>query len=316
MDPIHFNKILYDIILLAVMFVAFIVLKYMVDPFQTGFYCDDLSINMDYKESTVKNSLLTVLVLPVPFLFMAITEVLRTVYMKFKHSKLSLHNKYRVILKKNKIVHLNEQFGNLLINFAAYLFGLLCNNISTLIGKNTIGRLRPNFLSVCKPLLNPYKEFCNVHVTGKTFLIPGVHFECSESDIDKVNESRKSFPSGHSSSSFYAMIFMILYVHKFWNKRNLGFIPQFFQFICFCTAWFVALSRVIDNKHHPSDVLAGSILGTLIAIFTFYYLNKFYRRYNFRQKYDLSSNYVKKMENIESNDFQENQRDSNGVKQI
>lgn len=312
MDPIHINKILYDIVLLVIMFVAFIFLKYLINPFQTGFYCDDYSINMEYKESTVSNSVLIVLILPVPFLFMVCTEIMRTIYMKFKRSKLSLHNKYRIIVKKTKIIHLNEQFGNLLINFAAYSFGLLCNLIITLVGKKTIGRLRPNFLSVCKPLVNPYKEFCNTHVTGKTFLIPGVHFQCSETNLNEINESRKSFPSGHSSSSFYAMVFLILYVHKFWNKRNLGLIPQFFQFIMFTTAWYVALSRVTDNKHHPTDVLAGSILGTLIASFTFYYLNIFYRRYNFRLKYDASNNDAKKMELVESNDY----KNSNDIKQV
>ncbi|RNA07950.1 phosphatidate phosphatase [Brachionus plicatilis] len=312
MDPIHLNKILYDIVLLIIMFVAFIIFKYVVVPFQTGFYCDDYSINMEFKESTVSNSVLIVLILPVPFLFMIITEIFRTAYMKFKHSKLSLHNKYRIIIKKDRIIHLNEQFGNLLINFGAYSFGLLCNLIITLIGKKTIGRLRPNFLSVCKPSINPYKELCNTQVTGRTFLIPGFHFDCLEIDMNKINESRKSFPSGHSSSSFYAMIFLILYVHKFWNKRNLGFVPQFFQFLMFTTAWYVALSRVTDNKHHPTDVLAGSILGTLLAGFTFYYLNLFYRRYNFRLKYDASNDGLKKIDFVESS----NLRNSNGIKQV
>ena len=28
----------------------------------------------------------------------------------------------------------------------------------------------------------------------------------------------------------------------------------------------MALSRIIDNKHHPSDVVGGGFLGTLIGV--------------------------------------------------
>lgn len=28
----------------------------------------------------------------------------------------------------------------------------------------------------------------------------------------------------------------------------------------------LGITRVTDNRHHPTDVIAGSILGTLVAI--------------------------------------------------
>ena len=30
-------------------------------------------------------------------------------------------------------------------------------------------------------------------------------------------------------------------------------------------AWGIAMSRIIDNQHHPVDVVAGMLLGSLIA---------------------------------------------------
>ena len=33
-----------------------------------------------------------------------------------------------------------------------------------------------------------------------------------------------------------------------------------------CYAWFCALTRVSDYKHHPTDVLAGAVLGTILAL--------------------------------------------------
>lgn len=32
-------------------------------------------------------------------------------------------------------------------------------------------------------------------------------------------------------------------------------------------AWAVAVSRIHDNMHHPSDVIAGAFLGTVVAAF-------------------------------------------------
>ena len=32
-------------------------------------------------------------------------------------------------------------------------------------------------------------------------------------------------------------------------------------------AWYCALTRVSDYKHHPTDVLAGGLLGTVMAVF-------------------------------------------------
>lgn len=173
--------------------------------------------------------------------------------------------------------------GNMYVNFEFFLFGLLTNASLTTLAKILIGRLRPNFLSMCGPKLDPYAVLCDR--LGKKYLIPGVDFECA-SNFRELDESRRSFPSGHSSSTFYTMIFLILYANKFWTKRELGLLVQLFQVVCFGLAVFVALSRILDNMHHVTDVLAGSVLGILVAIFTFYYLRLFYARHNYTTKFD------------------------------
>lgn len=38
------------------------------------------------------------------------------------------------------------------------------------------------------------------------------------------------------------------------------------QLVCILMAWFTALSRISNYKHHWSDVLAGSTLGTAVSL--------------------------------------------------
>jgi len=32
-------------------------------------------------------------------------------------------------------------------------------------------------------------------------------------------------------------------------------------------ATFIAASRIVDNKHHPADVVGGAVLGTAVSVF-------------------------------------------------
>ena len=288
MDHIRLSRILYDIAILIFLFLLLIYTKYFLKPFKSGFFCNDFSINLTYKSSTVTNTVLQIIAIVVPFVFICFTEIFRTVYMKLKHSSLRLRNKYTIFVYKNKSFELPEQIGNILINYIAYLFGLLCNANLTNIGKKTIGRLRPNFLDVCKPNKNPFNTLCQTFTTGITYVRPEIDFECTSPNKSEIDESRLSFPSGHSSTVFYTAIFLILFINRTWIKRSLGFFPQFVQFLLFAFASFTALSRVIDHKHHPTDVLAGTILGIVVAVSTFYYLNQFYKKYNFKSKYNLN----------------------------
>lgn len=290
MDKINSVRILFDLIVLLLLLVVLLCLKYAIDPAQRGFDCNDYSVNYLYKSSTVSSKWLFVITVVVPAVFMLLTELSRTLYRRFKSTRSNALNEYIIRFCGSRTLVLGEQTGNLLINFIYFMFGNAVNSIITNIGKITVGRLRPNFLDVCQPDRNPYTTYCSSQLNGyngKTYLYPGVDFKCMQSDPKQVNDSRKSFPSGHSSSTFYAMIFLIFYIHRVWNKRSLGLLPQFFQVCFFGFAVFVAISRVLDNKHHPTDVLAGSLLGILVAVFTSYYLNLFFKKYNYRAKYDL-----------------------------
>lgn len=85
-------------------------------------------------------------------------------------------------------------------NILWFLFGAACSQLTTDIGKYTIGRLRPHFLSVCDPQID-----CNDD-RYKTIYIED--FECHGREEEKFKDTRLSFPSGHSSLSFYCMVYL------------------------------------------------------------------------------------------------------------
>lgn len=63
-----------------------------------------------------------------------------------------------------------------------------------------------------------------------------------------------SFPSGHASSAFFAA----------WILS--GWVSPTLTMVFFVVAVIVALSRVVVRIHHVSDIVVGSVIGTLLGI--------------------------------------------------
>lgn len=285
LQPVHWLKVGFDLGTIVVLFSFFQSLKIFAKPFKSSFYCNDYSIDMPFKSSTVTNLMLIMLCVLMPFVFLIGTEIVRTVYLRkqyYTHAVNRTRFIYKIKVFNNQIINVSEQLGNLYINCGSYFFGLAVTAIITDFVKVVVGRLRPNFLDVCKPDLNPYTDLC--HAQNRTFLVPDVDFRCTSGDKPSIEDSRMSFPSGHSSISFYSMLFLIFFINQTWKFTKFGLMPRLVQFMLFSLAIFIALSRISDNKHHPTDVLAGSILGTVISIFTFCYLTDLLKKNNYTVK--------------------------------
>ena len=87
----------------------------------------------------------------------------------------------------------------------------------------------------------------------------------------RSDEGRRSFPSGHASSSFAGLGFAALFMagqlklfdgHAHLERLLLCLLPLI-------VAWLIALSRIINNRHHWDDVLVGSLIGIACAIFSY-----------------------------------------------
>ncbi|DBA04618.1 TPA: LOW QUALITY PROTEIN: hypothetical protein N0F65_012201 [Lagenidium giganteum] len=126
--------------------------------------------------------------------------------------------------------------------------------------KNMTGRFRPCFYDMCG--------------WQRDVVWDGVTNLCTVPKWEK--EARKSFPSGHSSFAWSTLFFLTLYLlgrSKLAAENRSECIYRggrktFKLFICFAptlvAAW-VAITRSIDNWHHYSDILAGSIIGAFAA---------------------------------------------------
>lgn len=83
----------------------------------------------------------------------------------------------------------------------------------------------------------------------------------------------RSFPSGHASTSFAGLTFLSIWlagkIHLFHpGKGHAAF--QWLIFVPMVGATLIAVSRTMDYRHHATDVIAGSLLGFVIA-FTIYH---------------------------------------------
>lgn len=81
---------------------------------------------------------------------------------------------------------------------------------------------------------------------------PGLVYE----DVNYVGDykiaDRRSFPSGHTTSSFAVATVL--------SHQYPKYSPYFYTY-----SSLVGLSRVYNGVHHPSDVVAGAVLGYLIG---------------------------------------------------
>lgn len=141
----------------------------------------------------------------------------------------------------------------LLVVYLGLLLSLLITVQVTALLKPLVGRPRPDFLDRCNPdPSNLVKVVCR-----------GLR--------KVVREGRKSFPSGHTSSSFaglgYAGFFLAGQLGVFDGEGHAH--RLIISLAPFLLAGFVGITRITDYRHHWQDVIAGGILGIASAYFSY-----------------------------------------------
>ncbi|KAK5201954.1 hypothetical protein LTR16_000883, partial [Cryomyces antarcticus] len=124
--------------------------------------------------------------------------------------------------------------------------------------KNEIGKPRPDLISRCRPRAGS----ADPPVFGLSS-----HSICTQTDNAILKDGFRSFPSGHSSTSFAGLFYLSIYLaaklHVLDSRGEVW--KTLVVLIPTLGAALVAGSRIMDARHHPFDVVSGSLLGILVA---------------------------------------------------
>lgn len=127
------------------------------------------------------------------------------------------------------------------------LFGLIFTN---LILKEIIARPRPFILYECLP-------------DNEAAILFRTWWE----EMGSIKESwLRSFPSGHTTSAFAAMVPLFLLE----NKK--------FSWTALVAALLMGASRNYVMVHYPSDVLAGIVVGTIAGVLAYFVIKFIYNK--------------------------------------
>ncbi len=124
--------------------------------------------------------------------------------------------------------------------------------------KNLCGKPRPDLIARCLPL--------NGSEDHQVFGLSTIEI-CQQTDQAIMTDGFRSFPSGHASAAFAGLFYLSLYLaaklHVLDNRGEVW--RTFIVLIPTLAASSIAMSRIMDARHHPFDVLFGSVLGILVA---------------------------------------------------
>ncbi|GBP35795.1 Phospholipid phosphatase homolog 1.2 homolog [Eumeta japonica] len=208
---------------------------------KSGFFCNDPSLNYEFKGDTVSALLLMAVIISVPPKVILITE-----YFLYKQPDYVLKESFKK--KCFKLFKIKWWLTK------DYMFGMFFNLAVVEVMKGLTGMPRPTFFDLCKP-------DAAANCTESTFVS---EFACTSSyhwwyQLD----SYRSFPSGHASLSIHAGFYTIWYLQRrafSWNARPMLLVPLL-QLACVVFAAVASLTRITDHRHHWWDVLVGAIIG-------------------------------------------------------
>ncbi|ESN97052.1 hypothetical protein HELRODRAFT_193353 [Helobdella robusta] len=254
------------------------ILSLFIQPKIEGFFCGDESIRLPQKPDSFTNRMLAMFVF-LPFFTVAIFCEAIQGYLSYKDHKQQLVINHRHLqsdsnksdlkaAQKRYIVSTLQTFGHLTF---CYIYGHCFIFSLVFITKFTVGRPRPSFIDVCKPIYLSRNFTCDGTVATKHIYVD--NYECESEDsrtmtiIDARREIKTSFPSGHAALAIYSAVFIAIYLQNLKNCNKFVRLARIVtQSYILLVAFYAAVSRVSDHRHHATDVLGGLAIGVTVGL--------------------------------------------------
>jgi membrane-associated phospholipid phosphatase len=182
---------------------------------------------------------------------------------------IALYDFIVVARRESVVVALNHVLG--------YVSAFSWSALTTQFIKLWAGSLRPDFGSRC---------FGNDALPPRSYSSGVVlaNLECTAGNEKLLNGGRMSFVSGHTSTALvFAVYFAIFFTRRAqmlpesrlrWLKVNVMYFGAFIALVC---GMLVSVSRIIDNRHFPADVVGGAMIGTGFALGLFFIFESYVR---------------------------------------
>ncbi|XP_046388767.1 phospholipid phosphatase 1-like isoform X2 [Ischnura elegans] len=241
---------------------------------QNGFYCNDPSIAFRFMGDTISITMLLLGTFLLPMIFTYSTEWLLLRYHVKEELSSESEDEDSVAATRGKIfsnMKPSLQFPTspygkakaALIStwpwYREFLLGLVVNFLIMDIIKVLVGAPRPHFLDTCRP---------DVAANCTSGYVD--NYKCTNTwdTIWSVRDATRSFPSGHASVSVYTSLFMMWFIRKRIPETPSFLLIPFLYCLWCLWAIFCSITRILDHRHHWWDVLAGTILGIAVTVFT------------------------------------------------
>ncbi|CAG5030051.1 unnamed protein product [Parnassius apollo] len=247
-------KIILDFVVLACVSFPLLSLLLWAEPYQRGYFENDESLRLPYKKQQISEGLLAGL----GFAFIIITITI----VEFVRDKQGKGCGEKFLSSALIPGWVWESY----VTIGIYTFGAACQQLTVNSAKYIIGRLRPHFFDVCKPVADtssPLNALGYIQV-----------YNCTGTNEEQIHDMRLSFPSAHSSFAMYTAVFFIMYIQVKGKWRGSKLLRHLAQFAALLGGWYVGLSRVTDHMHHWSDVAVGFLVGTSYAVVVFLFVLK------------------------------------------
>ncbi|XP_062871953.1 phosphatidic acid phosphatase type 2D [Trichomycterus rosablanca] len=245
--------VLLDVVCLLVASIPFFACEMKaVKPYKRGFFCGDPCITYPYVEKeAISDGVLITGGIIITGLSIALVESC-CVHLRRVKSRAFVQNSYVSCLYKE---------------LGSFLFGCCIGQSLTNMAKLSVGRLRPNFLSVCNVTYESLGCKLGDYVESVT---------CNNTEKAE-EEARKSFFSGHASFAMYTMLYLAFYLQARFSWRGARLLRPLLQFLLVMIAVYTGLSRISDYRHHPTDVLIGFLQGGLTAYWVAFHISSMFK---------------------------------------